>query len=112
VTSSQQLPSVEVTALPDDVRPLDVREADEWAAGRAPTAVHIPMSELAGRLADLPADEDPLYVICRSGGRSARVVAYLVAQGYPAVNVDGGMQAWATAGRPLQSDGPGRPEII
>jgi rhodanese-related sulfurtransferase len=112
VTSSQQLPSVEVTALPDDVRPLDVREADEWAAGRAPTAVHIPMSELAGRLADLPADEDPLYVICRSGGRSARVVAYLVAQGYPAVNVDGGMQAWATAGRPLQSDGPGQPEII
>jgi rhodanese-related sulfurtransferase len=70
------------------------------------------MSELAGRLADLPADEDPLYVICRSGGRSARVVAYLVAQGYPAVNVDGGMQAWATAGRPLQSDGPGQPEII
>jgi rhodanese-related sulfurtransferase len=112
VTSSQQLPSVEVTALPDDVRPLDVREADEWAAGRAPTAVHIPMSELAGRLADVPADEDPLYVICRSGGRSARVVAYLVAQGYPAVNVDGGMQAWATAGRPLQSDGPGQPEII
>lgn len=101
-----------MTALPDDVRPLDVREADEWAAGRAPTAVHIPMSELAGRLADLPADEDPLYVICRSGGRSARVVAYLVAQGYPAVNVDGGMQAWATAGRPLQSDGPGQPEII
>lgn len=101
-----------MTALPDDVRPLDVREADEWAAGRAPTAVHIPMSELAGRLADVPADEDPLYVICRSGGRSARVVAYLVAQGYPAVNVDGGMQAWATAGRPLQSDGPGQPEII
>jgi len=112
VTSSQQLPSVEVAALPDDVRPLDVREADEWAAGRAPTAVHIPMSELAGRIADLPADEDPLYVICRSGGRSARVVAYLVAQGYPAVNVDGGMQSWAAAGRPLQADGPGQPEII
>ena len=110
--TSSQLPTVTVAELPDGARPVDVREADEWLAGRAPSAVHIPMSEFAGRLAELPEDEDPLYVICRSGGRSARVVAYLVAQGYPAVNVDGGMQAWAQAGRPLVSDGPGQPEII
>ncbi|WP_028924254.1 rhodanese-like domain-containing protein [Pseudonocardia acaciae] len=110
--SSSQLPAVPVDALPADARPLDVREADEWAAGRAPTAVHIPMSELTGRLHELPDDQDPLYVICRSGGRSARVVAYLVSQGYPAVNVDGGMQAWAGAGKPLVADGPGQPEIV
>jgi rhodanese-related sulfurtransferase len=111
VTSSQ-LPSVTVAALPDGVRPVDVREADEWTAGRAPTAVHIPMSELAGRLSELPDDQDPLYVICRSGARSARVVEFLLAQGYPAVNVDGGMQAWASAGRPMVSDGPGEPEVV
>lgn len=110
--SSPQLPSVSVGALPDDARPVDVREADEWAAGRAPAAVHIPMSELTGRMHELPDNQDPLYVICRSGGRSARVVAYLVAQGYPAVNVDGGMQAWASAGKPLVADGSGRPEIV
>jgi rhodanese-related sulfurtransferase len=110
--SSAQLPTVTVAALPDDARPVDVREADEWAAGRAPNAVHIPMSEFAARLHELPEDEEPLYVVCRSGGRSARVVAYLVAQGYPAANVVGGMQAWARAGRPLVSDGPGKPEII
>jgi rhodanese-related sulfurtransferase len=98
--------------LPEDARPVDVREADEWAAGRAPGAVHIPMSELTGRLGELPGDQDPLYIICRSGGRSARVVEFLVAQGYPAVNVDGGMQAWAAAGRPLVADGPGAPEIV
>lgn len=106
------MPTVTVDALPEDAHPIDVREADEWNAGRAPSALHIPMSEFAGRLHELPEDEDPLYVVCRSGGRSARVVAYLVARGYPAVNVDGGMQAWARAGRPLVKDGPGAPEIV
>ena len=61
------------------------------------------MSELAGRLGELP-DDDPLYVVCRSGGRSARVVAYLTQQGYPAVNVDGGMQVWAGQGREVVAD--------
>lgn len=106
------MPSVPAAELPDDARPLDVREADEWAAGRAPHAVHIPMSQLTARLDELPEDEEPLYVICRSGGRSARVAAFLAAQGYPAVNVDGGMQGWAAAGRPMVGDGPGQPEVM
>jgi rhodanese-related sulfurtransferase len=110
--NSAQVPTIGVDALPDGARPIDVREAEEWTAGRAPAAIHLPMSEITGRLHELPEDEDPLYVICRSGGRSARVVQYLVAQGYPAVNVDGGMQAWALAGRPLVGEGPGQPEIV
>jgi len=98
--------------VPADARPLDVREPDEWQAGHAPTAVHIPMSELAARLGELPSDQDPLYVICRSGGRSAKVVAFLAEQGYPAVNVSGGMRAWAGAGRPVRTDGAGPARII
>jgi rhodanese-related sulfurtransferase len=110
--NSPQVPAVSVDAVPADAHPLDVREPEEWAAGRAPTAIHLPMSEIPTRLGELPGDQDPLYVVCRAGGRSARVVQYLVAQGYPAVNVDGGMQAWAAAGRPLVNDGSGRPEIV
>jgi rhodanese-related sulfurtransferase len=68
------------------------------------------MSELTARMNELPED-DPLYVVCRSGGRSARVVAYLAGQGYPVVNVDGGMQSWAAQGRAVVSD-HGKPEII
>ncbi|MDQ2709746.1 MAG: rhodanese-like domain-containing protein [Actinomycetota bacterium] len=109
---SNQVPGVGVEAVPGDARPLDVREADEWAAGHAPSAQHIPMSELSNRLGELTGDQDPLYVICRSGGRSARVVEFLAQQGYPAVNVDGGMQAWARVGRPLERDGSGPAEII
>ncbi|GAA3860811.1 rhodanese-like domain-containing protein [Saccharothrix violaceirubra] len=91
---------------------LDVREADEWTAGHAPGALHIPMSELAGRLDDLPADSE-LYVVCRMGGRSARVTQYLNANGWEAVNVEGGMQVWASSGRPLVGEVAGaEPEVI
>ncbi len=111
----QTLPSVSVSDVSDDLPQgvvlLDVREDDEWAAGHAPTARHLPMSELAGRLAELP-QEDNLYVICRSGGRSARVTAYLNANGWDAVNVDGGMQHWAASGRPLVTDSGADPEVI
>jgi rhodanese-related sulfurtransferase len=104
------VPTVAVADLPDDAPLLDVREDDEWAAGHAPTARHLPMSELPARLGELP-DDDPLYVVCRSGGRSARVVAYLAGQGWPAVNVDGGMQVWSAQGRAVVADS-GSPEII
>jgi rhodanese-related sulfurtransferase len=105
------VPSVLVADLPADAAMLDVREADEWAAGRAPGSRHLPMSELTRRLDELP-DDEPLYIVCRSGGRSARVVAYLAQQGYPAVNVEGGMQAWAGAGREIVADPDRTPEII
>lgn len=97
-------------ALPEGVTLLDVREPDEWAAGHAPEAVHIPMGDLAGRLNDLPADNE-VYVVCRSGGRSARVTAYLNANGWDAKNVGGGMQSWHAAGRPMASD-VGDPTVI
>jgi rhodanese-related sulfurtransferase len=104
------VPTVPVADVPADAPLLDVREPDEWTAGHAPTARLLPMSELIERIDELP-DDDPLYVVCRSGGRSARVVAYLTGQGYPAVNVDGGMQAWSAQGREVVADA-GTPEII
>ena len=85
---------------------LDVREADEWAAGHAPGARHIPMNEVPQRLDELP-EADQIYVVCRSGGRSARVTSYLNANGWDAVNVARGMNGWAAIGRPVVSDEPG-----
>ncbi len=105
------VPAVEVADLPADATLLDVRESDEWAAGHAPGARHLPMSELTARMGEIPGD-DPLYVVCRSGARSGRVVAFLAGQGYPAVNVDGGMQSWAGHGREVVADGSSPPEII
>ncbi|WP_226353695.1 rhodanese-like domain-containing protein [Pseudonocardia sp. ICBG601] len=106
------VPAVSVADLPAGATILDVRENDEWTAGHAPDAQHLPMSELTGRLDELP-DADPIYVVCRSGGRSARVTAYLTQQGRSAVNVDGGMQAWQAQGRPLVGEQPGvAPDVV
>jgi predicted Zn-dependent peptidase len=48
-----------------------------------------------------------------AGGRSARVTQYLNANGWDAVNVDGGMQHWSAQGRPLVGGvGGAEPEVI
>jgi rhodanese-related sulfurtransferase len=83
---------------------LDVREDDEWQAGHAEGALHIPISDFVaryGELTEAAPQDGRVHVICRSGGRSAQVAMYLVQQGIDAVNVDGGMQVWAAAGRPV-----------
>lgn len=103
------VPAVTVSDIPEDAAIVDVREQDEWDAGHAPTAVHLPMGELAGRLDELP--DGLVHVICRSGGRSARVTAYLNANGWEAVNVDGGMQSWAAEGKPMAC-ASGTPEVL
>lgn len=98
--TAASLPSVDVRSVPPDDLLLDVREDDEWAGGHAPQAVHVPMSQLLARLGELPQDR-PISVICHVGGRSAQVAAYLLAQGFDARNVDGGMDAWERAGLPV-----------
>lgn len=103
-----QLPQVAAESVPADGLLLDVRENDEWAAGHAEDALHIPMSEFTGRFGELTeraAENERVYVVCRVGGRSAQVAQYLLQQGVDAVNVDGGMLAWESAGRPLVTDG-------
>ncbi|KRV47356.1 sulfurtransferase [Wenjunlia vitaminophila] len=98
-----QIPAVPAADVPQDAYVLDVREPDEWAAGHAEGATHIPMSEVVGRIEELPRDTR-VHVMCRVGGRSARVAQYLLGQGRDVVNVDGGMTAWAAAGRPVVTD--------
>ncbi|WP_274651466.1 rhodanese-like domain-containing protein [Paenibacillus humicola] len=75
---------------------IDVRERDEWQSGHIEEARNIPLSEFVGRLGELHADgeDEPIYVICRSGGRSAKACDYLAAQGYSVVNIVGGMLSW------------------
>lgn len=104
------LPSVTAAEVPGDGYLLDVRENDEWHAGHAPDAVHIPMSELNARAREVPGDRD-IYVICRSGARSAQAVAAFNNAGWKAANVDGGMHAWEAAGLPMVSESDGDPYV-
>ncbi len=71
---------------------LDVREDMEIAADSLPDILHIPLGELQLRVSEIPTGQ-PVAVICRSGVRSAHATAYLITEGYEAVNVEGGMLA-------------------
>jgi rhodanese-related sulfurtransferase len=101
---------VPAASVPDGVWLLDVREDDEWAAGHAPGATHIPLGQLSARAAEVPRDET-VYVICRSGARSGRAALALAGAGWEAVNVAGGMQDWAVAGRPMTADSGSEPFV-
>ena len=105
-----EIPTTTVHDVPDDALIVDVREPDEWAAGHAPNAIHIPLGELPTRLDELPETDDTLGIVCRMGGRSARAVAWLAQRGYDVANVEGGMLAWHRAGKQITADG--RPQII
>ena len=101
------VPTVDVTRLPADAVLLDVREHDEWTAGHIAGAVHVPMMQLPQRLqydAGPITPDAEIVVVCKVGGRSAQVTAWLRRQGYDAVNLAGGMLAWEAAGRPMESE--------
>ena len=101
---------VPAASVPDGAWLLDVREDDEWAAGYAPGARHIPLGQLNVRSGEITRDQ-PVYVICRSGSRSAVAAQALTAAGWDAINVAGGMQSWAAAGRPMATDSGAPPAV-
>jgi rhodanese-related sulfurtransferase len=99
-----QIPTILADQVPAGAYLLDVREPDEWVAGHAPDAVHLPLMDIPARLEEVPRDGD-VVVVCRMGGRSAQAVAYLMQNGYDnVVNLDGGMRDWAAAGKPMVSE--------
>ena len=104
------VPEVLSTDLPAGAFLLDVREDDEWAAGHAPGALHIRLGELGARTAELPRDRE-VYVICRTGTRSAYATQALVGAGLGATNVADGMTGWAVAGRPMVSEDGAEPYV-
>jgi rhodanese-related sulfurtransferase len=103
-------PEVMSADVPAGVYLLDVREDDEWAAGHAPDAVHVRLSELNMRSDEIPRDRE-VYVICRSGSRSAYATQALAGAGWNAINVADGMTGWAVADRPMVSETGAEPYV-
>src|SRR5680860_51944 len=97
--SEVRMDPIEAHQRRDEVQLLDVREPDEWRAGHIVGALHLPMSQLADRHAEL-ADDRPIVAVCRSGGRSGQVTAALQRAGYDVHNLEGGMKAWDAADLP------------
>ena len=81
---------------------VDVREPDEFAEGHVPSAVSIPLSQLATRLGEIHTD-GPVYVVCRSGRRSIDAARTLSEAGFQALSVSGGTLEWVSVGHHLSA---------
>ncbi len=96
-----------VHANRQDIQVLDVREDDEWTAGRIDGAVHIPLGELERRVSELDRNR-PVVTVCRSGGRAGKAAEFLSGAGLKAEVMDGGMTQWAKDKLPFTTP-DGRP---
>lgn len=96
------LPHIAVTevASRSDAILLDCREQDEWEDAHIDGALHIPMIQLPERIGEVDTSKE-IICVCRSGNRSGKVAAWLLNNGYRAVNMAGGMLAWNEAGLPV-----------
>ncbi len=84
-----------------DTQLIDVREADENAAGRIAGGRLIALSRLSAETASIDRDR-PVIFYCRSGARSAMAAQALSRDGFDAHNMTGGLLEWAAAGLPLE----------
>ncbi len=80
---------------------IDVRTPQEFAEGHVPGARNIPLDQIGAHADQLPGDEE-IYLVCRSGSRSARAASVLSAKGVKTVNVAGGTMAWLQAGKAVE----------
>ena len=84
---------------------IDVREADEYAAGHLPGAVHISRGMLEFKLSsnpELSARDLAIVLYCKTSGRAALAACALHDMGYLNVkSISGGFDAWAAAGKPV-----------
>jgi hydroxyacylglutathione hydrolase len=80
---------------------IDVRQANEYAAGHVPGSIHFAAGSLPDRLDDLPRDR-PIVTICASGMRSSIAASLLRSAGFDDVSwVASGVPAWEAAGYPI-----------
>jgi len=82
---------------------LDVRSADEFAAGHLRDAKHIPLADLGNRIGELDKSKNrTVVVVCQTGARADKAARQLQAAGFEDVHaLEGGQAAWTAAGLPV-----------
>jgi rhodanese-related sulfurtransferase len=101
---------LEAHELLGDALFVDVREAEEYAAGHVEGSVHIPIGSIALRWLDL-AGRGQVVVVCQIGQRSGLAADFLQGHGIDAHNLEGGLEAWSRAGLGLTAASP-EPRVI
>jgi hydroxyacylglutathione hydrolase len=80
---------------------IDVRNSNEWSAGHAARARHIPFPQFVNRMDEFP--REPFFVMCQTGARSAIAASVLRRAGLPAIDA-GGIIGWQRAGGSVVAD--------
>jgi len=85
---------------------VDVRSDEEWRLAHIPGALHVPLSQLEGRLPELAPDRKrPLVTYCAVGARSLHALPTLDELGYEdTVSMAGGIVAWQELGYAVESE--------
>jgi len=88
---------------------VDVRTPEEYSSGHAARSINIPLDTLSANLDRLEKNE-PVYVICETGGRSQSAALILKNAGFNNVlSVAGGTAAWRQANLPMETKPPHGP---
>ncbi|WKZ36616.1 MAG: rhodanese-like domain-containing protein [Anaerolineales bacterium] len=85
----------------DGIFVLDVRTQEEWDEYHAPNTTLIPLDQLQARINEVP-DGREILVVCRSGNRSQEGRDILLAAGYNATSMSGGLKDWYARGYPIE----------
>ena len=104
-----RIQEVALDAAEDSVRDadvlLDVREADEYAAGHLPGAIHASRGMLEFKISNSPelsSRDLKIVLYCKTSGRAALAAGALHDMGYLQVkSIAGGFDAWVAAGKPV-----------
>jgi thioredoxin len=81
---------------------VDTREQAVFNRVHLPRAVHMPLDNLEGRLAELHMLPAAPVLYCRSGEQTKELAARLAESGVPVSYLDGGVLAWEAAGLPVE----------
>ena len=89
-----------------DVQVVDVRDAEEYAAGHIDGSVNINVNStcLVEKASSVLKRSKPVYVYCRSGKRSLKAAELLAKEGYTVINLDNGILGWEKDGFPVVKD--------
>ena len=85
----------DIDNLIGQVELIDIREDYEYKGGSIKSSKNIPMGQLLNEPDKYLSKNKEYYIMCQSGGRSARTCGNLTKQGFDVINVSGGMGSYA-----------------
>lgn len=88
---------------PDAITVVDIRSADDYAAGHIEGAIHIPFKEVGANIDQIPMNR-PAYVTCYTGQTAGITIAPMRMMGYNAISLSRGMTGWDGAELPKVMD--------